>query len=162
MMDRFKIYLDRLANDQVEKISETLSSDFLKIEESDLSFVNPVEIKGEAYLANDHLIIHLVVKTQANMPCSICNEMIPYSVNIDNFYHAEEMTKSKTTIFDFSDVLREGILIDIPPFLECNGKCPKRKEVDHYFKKENKLSSSSEEIHYPFKGLDEQLNQNQE
>ncbi len=68
-MENLKIYIDRLKGSQTQKINETLPPDFLGIDEEDLLFDQPVQLKGETYVANEHLIIHLNIETTARLPC---------------------------------------------------------------------------------------------
>lgn len=133
----FKIYADRLKGGQVEKISFTAPSDFLEIKESDLSFPHPIAIQGEAYIAEDHLIVHLQAHTQAKIPCSVCNEPFTFQIDVPDFYHTIPLEELKSAIFDFSLLLREDILLQIPHFAECSkGKCPERSSLSKYTIKE--------------------------
>lgn len=154
MDDFFKIYIEQLRDGHEEKIDETLDPDFLDIEDPDLAFKGPVEIEGKAYLAENELVIHWDIKTEALIPCSICNEYVQVPIQIDNFYYSEPISEIKTGIYNFKSLLRETILLEAPPFAECNeGNCPKRKEYYKYFKEPINPPSDQEGYH-PFNDLD--------
>jgi uncharacterized metal-binding protein YceD (DUF177 family) len=148
--DSFKIYVDRLRDGQQATISEQLSPKFLDVSEEELTFKEPVSIEGEAYIAGDSLIIHLAISTNCTLPCSICNKPVEVPISIEEFYHAEPMEDIKSGIFNFCDILREAIIIEVPPFTECNdGNCPSRKELKKYLKQEQ----SADEGYHPFADL---------
>ncbi len=148
MSSTFKIYIDRLKGGCAEKIAEVVTSDFLDVKEKELSFPGPVSIAGEAYLADDHLVIHLQATAEALLPCSICNELTKVAVEIKDFYHTEPLADLRSPVYSYADPLRESILLAVPPFTECHqGKCPERESVSKFFKPPGK------DI-FPFANLD--------
>lgn len=151
--DRFKIFLNSLKGGHVEKIEEKFKPDFLDIHEAELEFVDPVYVKGEAYFADENLIIHLEISTEARLPCTICNEPVKLPIKLQNFYYSEPIGDVKNGIFSMRDAIREGVLVEVPSFAECNnGTCPKRAEFEKYLRK----PTASQELddHYrPFDGL---------
>jgi uncharacterized metal-binding protein YceD (DUF177 family) len=152
-MDRFRIYVEQLREGHTELISESFLPDFLEILERDMAFCDPVLIKGEAYLADEMLILHFDIKTSAIIPCSICNEPVKVETHIQEFYHAVPLHEIKTGIYNFKEILRETILLDTPLLAECDqGKCPKRQELQKYFKKSS--TGNEEEGYQPFAHLD--------
>lgn len=156
MSKDFIIYVDRLKDGQTLKIEEKSSPEFLDIHEEELSFTDPVSISGKAYLAEDHLVLQLDIRTQFVMPCSICNEKVTLPIEIKNFYHVEPIAEITSHIFDFTELLREDILLQVPPFVECHeGRCPERGTISPYLKKEEKTPSSkkNDHVHYPFADL---------
>lgn len=141
-----KVYIDRLKNEEVEQIEEKIEPDFLELAEEEFSFASPIVVNGQAYLTKDHLIVDLNIKAAAYLPCSMCNEKVEYSVEIDHFTHTMELSEIKGSIYDFSLEIRHALLLKIPQFIECNeGRCPQRKELSIYLKK-------SSETH-PFSSL---------
>lgn len=153
--ESFRIYVEQLRDGQIESLEETYPPAFLNVAEKDLAFVDPVRIKGEAYLADDVLVLHLDVRTLATMPCRICNESIKADVVINEFYHAEPLEEIKGSVFDFREMLREAILLETPPLAECHqGNCPKRKALQQFFKKEGTVKNGEEEGYQPFADLD--------
>lgn len=144
----FKIFVDRLKDGKVEKISTQLNPEFLSVNEKDLSFREPIAFSAEAYLAIDHLIFQFSALTQVSLPCAICNEMIPLPLEVKNTYHSFPLAELPTAIFDSTDLVRETILLQIPQFAECkNGKCPERESIKKF------LKSSPSTAHFPFAEL---------
>lgn len=153
MHEPFKILIDRLNKGETQKIDETLEPAFLALNEKELQFPEKVMVKGDAYLTDDHLIIRLKAKTAASMPCAICNEMIRIELNIEDFYHAQPVEEIPSAIFDFSEVLREGLLIGLPQYVECNkGKCPERATLAPYLKPKAREEKTT---YFPFADMDE-------
>jgi len=146
----FEILIDRLKDGQTLKINEAFHPSFLEIEEKELSFDHPVAVKGEAYLTDRELILHLDAATKAQMPCSICNEKTFIKLEIKNFYHAQPIEEIPSAIYNFREILREALLIEVPPFVECNeGKCPVRATLAPYLRAEKR----KEETYLPFSDL---------
>ncbi len=152
MDEQFKIYVDRLKNGKVEDLNRLFSPAFLEIDESELTFPEDVAVSGEAYLADNELILHFSISTKACIPCSICNCEVLVPINIDQAYHAEPIENTKSGIFNMKDLMREMILLETPRFIECSGgKCPEREKVVKYLKSDEKEEDDS---YQPFKDLD--------
>lgn len=150
-MKELTIYIDRLKDGHTEKIQEIIDSSFLDIEEEELFFPSNVSVHGDAYLADDHLILHLKAKTEAKIPCSICNELFPYPIDID-FYHTVPLNELDNPIFDYSSTLRDSILLQVPPFAECHGGCcPERNFIHQFLKKE--ITPQDSHVQFPFSDL---------
>lgn len=131
----FQVFIDRLKDGRTLMIEEKSSPAFLDIQEEDLKFTAPVIIKGRSYLTSDHLVIHLSASTEALVPCLICNEFFPFPLLIDEFTHAEPLDDIASRIFDFTELLREALLVEVPTFTECNqGVCPERSIAKNYLK----------------------------
>ncbi len=151
MSETFKIYIDRLRGGTTQKIDALLDPAFLDVNEPDLRFAQPVRVHGEAYLTDEHLVIHLKAKATANIPCAICNTPTETEISVDNFYHTEMLQEIRSGVFDFTEVLREAILIEVPRTLECNqGKCPERETISPYLRNTKK---SDKTTHFPFTDL---------
>ncbi len=132
----FKIYIDRLKNDDTEQIHEVVDPNFLQIQEDELQFSQKVTVSGQAYLAKNHLILDFKIKAKAILPCSICNEKVEFLLEINDFSHTVELCEVKSAIYDFSFEIRNALLLKIPQFVECHhGHCPNRKEIHSYLKK---------------------------
>jgi uncharacterized metal-binding protein YceD (DUF177 family) len=145
-----KLYTEQLKSGKREAIELMLPPDFLKIEESDIAFKTPIHLKGEAYAADDHLVLQLSAQTEALMPCGICNEMTLVFLQTEEIYHTILFEDLPSTIFDFSDIVREEIVLLIPQFVECKqGECPERSSVSKYIKSK----SVSPTNHFPFADL---------
>lgn len=152
MNDGFNIYVEQLRSGNSEKISEAFAPDFLDVHEKELAFNDPVKVSGEAYLAEDNLILHLEISTFASIPCRICNEPVKVPLQLQKFYHSEPLDVIKSGVYNMMPLLREATLLETPAFAECEqGKCPKRKEFEKYIKKTE--NSEKEEGYHPFDDL---------
>ena len=130
-----KIFIDRLINGKVLHLDEILPPTILEVNEKDLQFHTPITVNGQAYLTDSHLVLKLNIATTATLPCSICNDLVTLSITIPSFYHAEELTAIRGGIYDFTPPLREGVLLEVPNYVECNKNCSKRDNIKHYFAK---------------------------
>lgn len=155
MEDEFKVYVEQLRDGHDKHIDERLSPDFLEINEPDLIFKEPIELKGKAYLAEQELILNWDIRTVALVPCSICNDPVSIEIEISNFYYSEPLEEIKTGIYNFKELLRETILLEVTSFAECNGgKCPNRQEMAKYLKEPTDKAADDEEGYQPFADLD--------
>ena len=93
MSEPFKIYIDRLKGGVNEKFDATLDPSFLEVEEPELYFPAPVRLQGEAYLTDDHLVIHL----QAN------KGNCPERETLAPFIRSKERSENPT-YFPFTDI----------------------------------------------------------
>lgn len=155
--DSFRIYVEQLRDGQIEHLNEVFSPEFLDVHETELSFVDPVHVNGEAYLADATLILHLNIETYALMPCRVCNELIKIAIHISGLYLAVPLEEIKGGVFNFCELLRETILVEVPALAECNeGKCPQREVVQKFFKKEGdeEHPSDDDERYHPFADLE--------
>lgn len=132
----FKIYVDRLRNGRDEDIEEILSPEFLDFNEEDVHFEDRIKIQGNAAVVDETLVLRLGIETQMVIACCICNEKVKVPVGPITFLHIEPLVAIKSAIFDFKEVLREAILLEIPQKSECNqGNCPERELIKKYFSK---------------------------
>lgn len=130
-----KIYIERLKDEHVEKIDETLEPAFLEIQEKELQFNHPIYLKGSAYLASDHLILELDVHTIAQLPCNICNDPVEIPVQVDHLRYTIPTDTIKGGVFDYAEEVRDAILLKAPAFIECGGgNCPERQVIKKYLK----------------------------
>lgn len=152
--DGFKIRTESLKDGHIEKIRETFTPDFIDVVEDRLSFIDPISVQGEAYLADADLVLHLDIETQATIACSICNEPVKVPIQLKGNYFNEPLDEIKTGVFSIADLVREAILIETPTFAECNGGvCPARKELEHYFKKSGPSENDDPDGYRPFENL---------
>ena len=158
MFDELKINIDRLVREEDFKIEASLSPSFIGVSEESLSFSHPIEIEGVAYLASDHLVINCQIKTIATKRCSICNQEANISIEVPEFYHTEELELIKNAMFDCSDKVRESILLEVPPFIECTSSgCPERCNLNRYFTTNTNSSEEKEKDevnNFPFSNLE--------
>lgn len=153
MDDTFKIYVEQLRDGHVEKLEESFAPDFLDIHEKELAFKGPVSFHGEAYLANDDLVLHFNASCRYQLPCVICNQPVEQALKVEDYYHSVLLAEVKSGIFNFRDVLREVILLEVPQFAECAGGCPERKEIAKYLKEPSSKDEEEEEGYQPFADL---------
>ena len=133
--DHFKIYLDRLAENDPLKIQGKVSPEFIQIDEKELFFPDEVVFEGETYLSDGFFILQLKIQTTACVPCLMCNEKIKIPIIINDFYLSEKVSELRSPVFEFTDELRSSILIKVPEFFECNGgNCPERETAKKYLK----------------------------
>lgn len=152
MTDAFILYIDRLKGEAVQKLSLILPPDFFDINEPDLLFQDPVEISGEAYLAQEELVVHLNASTIARLPCSICNQLLPQALQITGLYHTQPITSLKSGLFDLRDPLREALLLELPKRMECPGGCKEREILKPYLKTDTEANKGPE-TYFPFSDL---------
>lgn len=140
------IYVDQLREGHVEQIDTTVEPAILDVNEEDLHFNQPVNIQGEAYLAENMLVLHLDLFTTATIPCAICNRLVESEIKILGFYHAVPLQEIKSKVYDMHHIIRETILLETPTFVECDPKgCPERKDLEKYFKKPHDSSSQTDQ-----------------
>ncbi len=152
-MSTFKILIDRLKGGQTHQIEEMADPTFLGPDEPELQFKAKVFAKGEAYLTDDHLIIHLKAATTVSMPCAVCNKPTHVELKVDDFYHAEPTEEIKGAIFDISEALRESLLIELPRTVECNGgNCPDRSTIEAYMR-----PKEQDRPNFPFANMNKDL-----
>jgi len=160
MHEEFKIYVDRLRGGQNEEIDETVLPEALEIEdEKEVAFPASIHVFGEAYLAEDHLVLHLNISTKATLPCAICNEKFTVPIVLSNFYISTPLSEIPGTAFDYAPEVREAIFLQLPLYFECHeGNCPERKQLNNYLKQPSSTPKPSsgpekEKIHFPFADL---------
>ena len=160
MHEEFKIYVDRLKGGQNEEIDETVLPEALEIEdEKEVAFPASIHVFGEAYLAEDHLVLHLNISTKAMLPCAICNEKFTVPIELSNVYLSTPLSEIPGAAFDYASEAREAIFLQLPVYFECHeGSCPERKQLNNYLKQPSsapKPSSGSEKegANFPFADL---------
>lgn len=136
MDDAFRIYVDQLRDGHIEHLDEEFSPEMMEITDAELQFQQPIKVTGEAYLAEDELVLHLDINTQAVIPCAICNDPVTVDVSLEGIYYTVPDEELTSGIYDYRESLREMILLETPRFAECEGKCPQRKEVQKYLREE--------------------------
>lgn len=150
MSDSLKILIDRLRGGLTQKLDGELDPSFLGPEEPELRFGSQVHVKGEAYTTDTHLVIHLHADTKVSMPCAVCNQMIEIVLKAEHFYHTEPLEEIKGAVFDYSDALREALLIELPRTVECNqGNCPEREIITPFLRSETRTET------FPFADMDD-------
>lgn len=154
MQEAFKIWIDRLGEGRLQAIEGSFDPSFLEVDEKELQFRFPVHVKGKAYVADQHLVIHLAANTVATMPCAICNEMVETELKVEHFYHSEPINEIPNAVFNFGAPLREALLIELPKYFECcQGNCPERATLAPYLRSYKKEEQQEEGFNFPFSDL---------
>lgn len=149
-----KIYVEQLRGGKNWPLHADLAPDFLQIEEEELAFKDPVRIDGEAYLAQDELVVQVSIKTKAEVPCCICNDVFKLEISVPKLIQVEPLEGIKRGYFDISELLREAILLEVPLIAECHeGKCPKRKEIERLLLGSSHEKFVEEQGYRPFENL---------
>lgn len=153
MDDRLTIYVDRLRSGATEAVKLSTSPSFLEVSEDNLKFEFPVQIEGKAYLTEDHLILHFDMETKASIPCKRCNKVGLVPIKIKGFYHTVPLVEIRDHAFDMTTILRDEILLEVPPFYSCEeGECEDIETIKKYFKSENQKDKDDHTYH-PFADL---------
>lgn len=152
MDDLFKIIISHLKDGQTEKIRAEAPPSFLEVDEPELSFDKPVRVSGDAYIAGEELVLHLNAGTTAIIPCSICTRPVALEVTTQPFYHIVPLGEIKGNEYNFGEIIRENLLIEVPSFTECEGNCPERENIKNYLKPEGE-SEGQDEGQQPFSHL---------
>lgn len=153
-MKPLTIYTDRLKDGRQESVSEQIAPTLMEIEEKELSFPEPIVVKGKVYIANDHLVMHFDIATTARLPCMVCNDFFTLNISIKNFYQTVALSELSSPQFNFSPEIREAILLQIPQYAECHqGKCPERQIITRFLKNPSKPAVDSTN-NFPFADLE--------
>jgi uncharacterized metal-binding protein YceD (DUF177 family) len=153
MSHELNIFVEQLQEGLPEKISLTVPSGFFDLNETDLTLDAPVSIKGEIYVTDHHLILHLEAQTHAKMPCAVCNNPTDLSLEA-KIYESLPLSELESTIFDYSSFVKEELLLQIPLVAECQNNCPERLNLKPFLKEAGlKKAAPSENTHFPFADL---------
>ena len=131
-MHQLSIYTDRLKSGKIESIQEALSSKDLGLIEEQF-YTDTVLLKGQAYLSSQELVLRITIETAVFLKCTICNEWVKTALSPIELYHVEALSQIRSAIFYYQDLVREAVLLHIPSKAECNGNCPERACIQHYF-----------------------------
>jgi uncharacterized metal-binding protein YceD (DUF177 family) len=137
MKEKLNLYIERIRDD-TETLSETLKPTFMDVEEKDVLFQDPIELKGEAYVTDDYLIIRMSIHTKARLVCSFCNNSFTFDIDLPNFLHEEPLENISGATFDLLPLVRETILLALPMYPQCGlTSCNHRDEIEPYLKKQS-------------------------
>ncbi|MDF2550656.1 MAG: hypothetical protein K0S07_1723 [Chlamydiales bacterium] len=151
MKDFFKIYVEQLRHGKDSLVEAEVSPEFLEVNEPELSFNQPLKLRLKALVADQHLVLNVSAKASCQIPCSICNEPADVELKVSNDYHEKPLSEIKTGVFDCTSLVREAILLEVPPYVECHqGRCPKRSELTPFLKKGDEPEDKE---HRPFADL---------
>ena len=150
-MSNFKIFVDSLRMQEKVTFKETISPEFLAISEKDLKMDKPVMFEGEAYLSDDFLVLNFAVSTHFQMPCKICNQNVTLPLVEKNYVNTISLEEIRNGIYDFTEDLRQALLLKLPHFVECNGgACSERENLEKFLKKH---STKQDDSYFPFEKI---------
>lgn len=156
MSDEHIINIARLEGDKTEKVTCQFPPEIMDIEESELQFIEPITCTASAYLASDHLIIHLDIDAVASLPCTTCNDPLKKNISLRHVYYSSPIDELKTPEVDLRPIVRENILLETPHFAECTLEgCPEKEAIKGYFATANE--SPADDSHFPFAELESDL-----
>jgi len=151
------VLLDHVRDGRSVAICEDFDPVTLTLNDGELSFSNPVHVKGNCYLAEDLVVVQLDIEGSYHLPCSVCNQPVTILLILKNAYITKPLSECLGGKVHFMDDLRETILLEVSSFAECNkGHCPQRTQLAKYLKQQPQ--KTSEDLYYPFDGLEEQIN----
>jgi uncharacterized metal-binding protein YceD (DUF177 family) len=147
----FKIFVEQLKDGRKEKIDFTVDPEFLDLHEAEIALPSPVKIEGEAYVTDAELILHLNVETTAIVPCAVCNKPTSIPLAAKEVYFTTPLDTLPSAIYDYTDVIRDELVLLIPQFVECGGEnqCPGRADLKKYSKKPDDASSPFANLSLP-------------
>lgn len=135
MQERSLLYVAQMRDGHRVVLDEQFPVDILDVHEEELGFAETVTVRGEAYVVEEELVLHVDLRAVAVLPCSICNEEVRVPLELKGVYHTEPLREIKRGVFDYSTAIREALLLEVPLFAECcQGHCPQRKVLASYLK----------------------------
>ena len=156
MSKEYIINVARLEGDKTEKLTCQFPAEIMDIEEGDLQFESPISCTASAYLASDHLVIHLDIDAKAKLPCTTCNDPIEKTISLRHVYYSSPIEELDSQEVDLRPIIRENILLETPHFAECVQEgCPEKEALKGYFATASE--SPSEDSHFPFAQLEREI-----
>lgn len=147
--EAYKIYVDRLGLGKQQAIDETIEAKDFPLKDDALRVSGPLYLKGEAYIAQDQLVLHLRAQIDFQVPCAVCNNWADLPIQLEQLYITEPLAEIRGGVFDFEEKLREELLLAVPYVYECGGKCPRRSEIKEFLKEK----SPEGDRYHPFADL---------
>lgn len=162
MADLCVIPIEHVKEGKSVALDHVYDSASLDLGDKDLTFDPDITVKGNAYLAEDHLVLQLNISGAASLPCLVCNKPVKVPFNHKNLYITKPLTDIHAGRFDFKEELREAILLEFPSFAECeDGNCPERKTIECYLKHPSPSETKKKDDQYfPFHSLEDHLKKN--
>jgi uncharacterized metal-binding protein YceD (DUF177 family) len=151
-----RVRIDGSHSDCEVEFEERLPPKFLDLPHGDeLSLVSDILVSGKAYRASEWIMIQANVTVSMHLPCSVCNEMCAFSVELMPWKRSVPASSVKDGMIDVSELLREDILLEVPFFVRCHGDtCRNADEFRKYYVSEDKIpADDGEERNQPFLSL---------
>lgn len=127
------LFLDDLSREEEVSLAFELDPSFLDLTEKDEAQPSkPIVAQGTASLVGEFICLNLDVQCSFMLPCALCNEKFEYEVSA-SIEHQEPVENIKQRKWDFTDLVREAILLEVPFFPQCGGEtCRHRDEIQKY------------------------------
>ena len=126
------IYTDRLRDGESQEFSGQCTAKEIELGDAELRFTSPIDFQIRAYATDDHLLIHMTVNTVAQIPCKICNDWTDIKIEFENQTQATPLSEIRSRVYDFTPLLIENIVLELPQFTECQGDCPEREALKSF------------------------------
>jgi len=133
----FLLNIHTLSENHPIIINKSFDPSFIDLDEKEIKFEDPIEIKGKIYLASDDIIINVSSRTYVKLPCSICNEPIKYLLVNKNYMHNQPLKTLNDSIYDYTEIIRQAVILELPAKVECNNNCSERENIAPFLKKKN-------------------------
>lgn len=140
----FVVYVDRIRDGSQVDLNEVSSPAFLDIDnDPEIRPSQDVSFSGNAYIADDWLIIQGSIETTLMMRCAMCSELFEFPVHITDWMHEEPIENCTSGTFSYEQLIRESVLLEAPFYALCGGKvCLHREEVSVYLSKASSETTS--------------------
>lgn len=149
------VIISNLQDGAIHPLSVDGDPSFMQVADGEAVFSHAVCVRGKAYLAGDEGIVLLSCSTQVELPCRICNDRVVENLSVEELYFACPLSDCKNGVINFSEVVREALLLELPQVTECGGgTCPQRQEMLQYYSSGEASVDQKSETYQPFADLD--------
>ena len=133
MSNKCLFFLDQLQGGGEIAIDLELDPSFLELQETDeAKACSSIVVEGPACLVDGFICLSVEATGSFRMACALCNEPFEYKVKVP-IRHQEPTDTMKQGKWNFTEVVREAILLELPFFPQCGGKeCLHREEIQKY------------------------------
>lgn len=132
MSDALFIYPDRLREGNTETLKGLIPGEAIGPE-----FSKGILVEGEAYVTGERLVLSLNLSGEVALPCKICNCLVAVPLGIRGYCHVEELEDVRQGKIDLTPIVRGILLVEVPSFVECEGRCLERGAVEQLIKKDH-------------------------
>lgn len=131
------LFLDDLRREDECPLSLEVDPAILELSEKDEAKpVHPIVLKGTASLLGEFISLRLKVQCTFILPCALCNEPFEYELQA-TIDHQEPVSDIRHRQWNFTEVVREAILVELPFFPQCGGSdCKNRQQIQKYLVKQ--------------------------
>jgi uncharacterized metal-binding protein YceD (DUF177 family) len=150
-----QIRIEGSQNEGEVLFEECVSHELLDLHRDDeLSPVSDIFVTGKAYRTQEWIMIEAQVKVSMRLPCSMCNELCTFAIELLPWEESVEARSVKDGMVDLSQELRDAILLEVPFYTRCGSDtCRNIDEFQKYLAPENRAAADGEEKNQPFLSL---------